>query len=75
MTRRFYSNIYRTAGSSFQMHSQFQHLFLLYDKTFFTEFQSLVFCYYWLSILRVVKNLNNATTNLHFKKKKEWKQE
>ena len=45
----------------------------LYDKTFSLNFNHSYFiynCYYWLPILWVVKNLNNATTNLHFKKKK-----
>ena len=69
----FTAIFYRTAGSSFQMHSQYPFKLILYDKTFSLNFNHSYFiynCYYWLPILWVVKNLNNATTNLHFQKKK-----
>ena len=70
----FTAKFYRTAGSSFQMHSQYPIcIFTLWQDIF--HWISITRIWYtivtiWLPILWVVKNLNNATTNLHFKKKR-----
>ena len=64
----FTAIFYRSAGSSFQMHSQYPTfiiILVLYAEVqdIFTEFQSLVF--YILLTTNIIKNLNNTTTNLH----------